>query len=383
MNPADFDSAAAGRLVQAPEGYYSFVPDPLPPRLNLDVVTVKQLSEADRALGELAGIGRMLPNPHLLIGPFLRREAVLSSRIEGTITTLQQLLLFEADPSQARSDELEVDNYVRAMEYGLNRLEELPVSLRLLRELHERLLRGVRGQDSPLGEFRRQQNAIGRPGQTPQQARFVPPPVQEMTKAMHDLEAYLHAPSDLPPLVRLALIHYQFETIHPFMDGNGRIGRLLVSLLLCEEGLLPQPLLYLSAFLEQNRDSYMELLLRASQTGAWQDWIRFFLTGVTEQSHDAIRRSQRLQDLWQQQRAKMQTARHSALALQLVDELFSYPAITIGAAQRLLGMSSHRGAQLIVERLEHEGILEEITGRPRDRIYLNQEIVNILQASEG
>ena len=215
--------------------FLAYIPDPLPPNLQFDLGMVNLLAEATLALGELRGVGQMLPNPHLLIEPFVRREAVSSSRIEGTITDLRQLLLFEADTSAERSDDSqEVVNYIGALSYGLDRLKTLPVSLRLLREVHERLMAGVRGEDKMPGEFRNRQNMVGRLGQTPREARFVPPPVSEMREALGALEKYMAGSSGLPVLVDLALIHYQFETIHPFLDGNGRLGRLLISLLLCE-----------------------------------------------------------------------------------------------------------------------------------------------------
>ena len=243
MNPDDFRTSTSGRVIRVGQGqsaYWAFVPNPLPPPLTLDTALIRWLSEADRALGELAGLGRALPNPHLLISPFIRREAVLSSRIEGTQADLADLYAFEAGqlalpgfkPAPSEADVREVANYVRALEYGLERLSTLPVSLRLIREVHARLMEGVRGESATPGEFRRTQNWIGAPGCTLNEATYVPPPVEEMHAALDAFEKYLHTEDELPPLVRLALIHYQFEAIHPFVDGNGRIGRLLLSLLL-------------------------------------------------------------------------------------------------------------------------------------------------------
>ena len=219
-----------------------------------------------------------MPNAQLLIAPFLRREAVLSSRIEGTIASLDQLILFEVEPSREsqNSDVGEVANYVSAMEYGLRRLEELPVSLRLIRELHGKLLTGVRGQDRRPGEFRQTKNAIAQQGRPLEEARYIPPPVAQMNQALSDFELFLHEPTELPILIQLALIHYQFEAIHPFLDGNGRIGRLLLSLLLCEKGYLTEPILYLSGFLEKHRDRYIDSLLRVSKFGDWAGWVDFF-----------------------------------------------------------------------------------------------------------
>jgi Fic family protein len=281
MRREDFTANAPGRLVTAPEGHLAYVPNPLPPEFDLELSTVNLLADAERALGELKGVGQRLPNPRLLINPFLRREAVLSSRIEGTTTGLQQLLLFETAPSDepGDADVREVANYVAALELGFSLLERLPVSLRLIRQIHERLMEGVRGQEQRPGEFRHIPNLIGHRGATPDTARFVPPPVKEMHEALHDLERYIgEHRDDLPFLIQLALVHYQFEVIHPFMDGNGRVGRLLIALQLRERAYLPQPLLYLSAYFEYHRDAYRDHLLAVSRSGTWTQWIDFFLT---------------------------------------------------------------------------------------------------------
>lgn len=359
------------------------MPQPLPPALEIDWELARTLSEADRSLSELSGVARTLPNPHLLIAPFVRREAVLSSRIEGTQAGFSDLLFFEAAPSARPpiEDVKEVANYVSALEHGLARLKDLPVSLRLIREMHERLMHGVRGDSMTPGEFRRSQNWIGPPGCTLSDATFIPPPVAEMTQALGDFEKYLHAPPVLPPLVRLALIHYQFEAIHPFLDGNGRIGRLLITLLLCVEGLLPQPLLYLSAFFERHRQEYYRLLMAVSQSGAWTDWIRYFLRGIAEQSSDAVKRANLLLNLRQRYREKMQSARSSALLLQMVDDLFSTPALDVSSASKRLNVTP-RAAQLNVDKLIKSGILKEATGRRRNRIFVAAEIIDIIEAPE-
>lgn len=381
MQPADFSENKSGHLIRTPQGYWAFVPAPLPPVLDLTWEFVRQISEAERALSELAGIARNLPNPHLLINPFIRREAVLSSRIEGTRAGMSDLLFFEADnTSEPRvADVREVLNYVRALQYGLARLKELPVSLRLLREIHEHLMQGVRGASLTPGEFRRSQNWIGPPGCTLMDATYVPPPVTEMNEALGELERYLHTPSSLPLVVRLASVHYQFEAIHPFLDGNGRTGRLLLTLLLCEEGALPQPLLYLSAFFEQHRQDYYRLLLAVSQRGAWSEWVAFFLRGIAEQSLDAVRRSRALLDLWQRYREQFQAVRSSALLLGLIDRLFDTPAITIAGITRQFGITP-RAAQMNVDKLIAAGILKEATGRQRNRIFIAPEIISITEA---
>ena len=367
MNLDRFRASPAGRVIRAGQGdasYWAFAPNPLPPPLELDTRLARVLSGADRALGELAGLGRAMPNPHLLIGPFLRREAVLSSRIEGTQADLADLYAYEAgqfSPAERRSGASEADvrevlNYVRALEYGLERVAELPVSLRLLRELHERLMAGVRGDQATPGEFRRSQNWIGRPGCTLNDAEYVPPPVAEMNTALDLFEKYLYTDDGYPPLVRLAFIHYQFEAIHPFLDGNGRIGRLLISLLLVNWDLLSLPLLYLSAYFEQHRQEYYDLLLAVSQRGAWREWLAFFLAGVEEQARDANARAKRLQDLQLEWRRRLTQARASALLPRLADALFDSPVITIPQAQRILQVTYH-SAQHNVEKLVEAGIL--------------------------
>ena len=383
MQPSDFTEKAPGRPIKTAQDYWAFVPQPLPPALEIDWDLANTLSEADRSLSELSGVARTLPNPHLLIAPFVRREAVLSSRIEGTQAGFSDLLFFEAAPSAKPpiEDVKEVANYVSALEHGLARLKDLPVSLRLIREMHERLMHGVRGDSITPGEFRRSQNWIGPPGCTLADAAFVPPPVAEMTQALSDFEKYLHEPLVLPPLVRLALIHYQFEAIHPFLDGNGRIGRLLITLLLCVEGLLPQPLLYLSAFFEHHRQEYYRLLMAVSQSGSWTPWIAYFLRGIAEQSSDAVKRANLLLSLRQRYREKMQSARSSALLLQMVDDLFSTPALDVSGASKRLNVTP-RAAQLNVDKLIKSGILKEATGRRRNRIFVAAEIIDIIEAPE-
>ena len=381
MQPSDFKKDKAGKIIKAPRGYWAFVPNSLPPALRLTWELVSENSTADRALSELAGVARTLPNPHLLINPFIRREAVLSSRIEGTQASLSDLLFFEASGQKEPHppDVREVSNYVKALEYGLKRLEKLPVSLRLIREMHQHLMEGVRGEHLTPGEFRRSQNWIGPPGCTLMEATFVPPPEEEMKEALDLFEKYLHSPSGLPPLIRLALIHYQFEAIHPFLDGNGRIGSLILTLLVCAEKLLPQPLLYLSAYFEQHRQQYYDSLLAVSQAGTWSEWVAFFLRGVAQQSQDAILRSDRLLNLWQEYRRKLQSPRASALSLQLVDELFSYPAMTIAWAAKRLDVTP-RSAQLNIEKLVRAEILREETGKRRNRVFVASEIVRTIEA---
>jgi Fic family protein len=381
MREAEFTDSAPGRVVQLARGrggHIAFVPNALPPALQWGPLEVGLLSAADRALGRLAGVGQTLPNPHLLIGPFKRREAVLSSRIEGTQASLDDLLLFEASPTTPPRvpDVLEVANYVNALEHGLARQATLPMSNRLIREMHAILLKDVRGQERTPGQFRRSQNWIGSPGSPIDEASYVPPPPSELGQLLEAFEQFLHRPSDLPPLVRLALVHYQFEAIHPFLDGNGRIGRLLITLLLCMEGILPGPLLYLSAYFERHRAEYYRHLLRVSQCGAWSEWIAFFLRGVAEQAMDAVDRADRLLRLRERYHAYFHAARSSALLLKLIDELFSAPSITMRRARSLLGISDGAASRHI-RTLEEAGILVEVTGKTRGRVYFAAEILRV------
>jgi Fic family protein len=384
MQPSDFTKHKSGHLIKHELGYWAFLPNPLPPNLELNWDLAGEISAADRGLSELAGITRTLPNPHLLIRPFMSREAVLSSRIEGTQASLSDLFYLEAvrtAPTKPDSDVGEVRNYVRALEHGLKRLSALPVSLRLMKEIHAELMRCVRGEHLTPGEFRRTQNWIGPAGCTLNEAKFVPPPPEDLMKSLSDLEKYLHTPSALPLVVRLALIHYQFETIHPFLDGNGRIGRLLLILLLCAENVLPQPMVYLSAYFERHREKYYQLLLSTSQDGRWSEWVSFFLRGVAEQSRDAIKRSEKLLALWHQYRKRVQAVRSSALPLILVDELFKRPYLTFSAAREVLGVT-FRSAQLNVRKLIAAGILKELPGRSYGKIFIARDVLDVLEARE-
>lgn len=383
MDTSHFTRQSLGQLIRALQGYWAFVPDPLPPTIDVSWDLARELSAADRAVSELAGRARTLPNPHLLIGPFLRREAVLSSRIEGTRASLSDLFFFEAAGvvEPRHSDVQEVANYVHALEFALARMRELPISLRLIREMHARLMEDVRGEDKSPGEFRDKQNWIGPKDCALADATYVPPPPAEMHQALHALEAYIHAPSPFPPLMQLALVHYQFEAIHPFLDGNGRIGRLLITLSLCADGLLPQPLLYLSAFFERHRDAYYDGLLAVSQSGQWLDWISFFLRGVEEQARDAIRRSDRLFTLRETFRRKLQTVRASALPLQLLDDLFSFPAVTVPRAAERLGVT-YSAAKQIIKKLADSGVVVEITGKQRNRLFVARDILAVIEAPD-
>lgn len=389
MDIERFAKSPAGRLVKIGQGeaaYWAFVPHPLPPSIAWNVELASHLSRADRALGELAGLGRSLPNPHLLIRPFVRREAVLSSRIEGTQADLPHLYAYEAgqlalpgfEPLPPEADVLEVINYVRALEYGLQRIQELPLSLRLLRELHERLLQGVRGEIAAPGEFRRTQNWIGAPGCTLKEAQFVPAPPDELLPALDAFERYLYGDQQTPPLLRLAFLHYQFEAIHPFIDGNGRIGRLLISLLLVHWELLPLPLLYLSAWFEKHRQEYYHRLLEVSAAGDWKSWLLFFLQGVSDQAQDANLRLKQLLTLQSDWRKRVTQARSSALLLDAVDMLFETPICSIPQiAERL--QVRYPSAKNVAERLVQNGILTPLGEMRYGKVFAAREILNILR----
>jgi Fic family protein len=380
LERSKFTAASPGRLVPTVEDAWAFVPDALPPALLVaDWETASKASEAENALGRLEGVARDLPNPYLLIGPLQKREAIVSSRIEGTFTTARQLVLYEAGElaTAASSDTREVHNYIRALQHGLRRLPKLPVSLRLIREMHRILLEGVRGHDNRPGNFRDQQNAIGHEGQKIGEARFVPPPPgRELDDALDAFEKFIHAEDALPLLVRMAMIHYQFEAIHPFFDGNGRVGRILNSLLLCSNGRLSQPLLYLSSYFEHHRDAYVDHMLAVSQRGEWIPWIRFFLQGVIDQCEDALGRAKRILALRDKYKKKMEHA--TGRVHKLIDELCASPATTIQRVAEVLGIT-FRAASQIVEKLVTAQILVEITGRPRDRVFLAKEIVAVIE----
>ena len=389
MDATRFQHSSAGRVISATQDgldYWAFVPHPLPPELRYEPAFIRTLSDADRALGELAGLGRTMPNPELLIGPFVRREAVLSSKIEGTQTNIADLYAYEAgqlylpgmQPSAPpEADVQEVFNYVVSLRYGLERLETLPISRRLIRELHERLMQGVRGEQATPGEFRTIQNWIGRSGANLREAEYVPPPVRELELCLDALERYIHSDDETPPLIRIGQIHYQFEAIHPFRDGNGRIGRLLITLLLHHWKLLPAPLLYLSAYFERHRAEYYDRLLAVSERGEWNAWLTFFLRGVAEQSHDAISRAKRLQDIQQQWRKQVTQARSSALLLRLVDSLFESPVLSIPQASKLLGVT-YPSAQRNVERLVEAGILRPYNELAYGKAFVADAILQIL-----
>lgn len=378
MDANAFLKSPAGHLVPGPEGYEAFIPVPLPDSLALPPALLVDTDRATAAVAMLGGIGETLENPQLLVDPFLRREAVLSSRIEGTQASLSDLLEFEAHAQPQAGDVREVWNYVRAMEHGIDLLRQLPICVRLVHELHEVLLRGVRGDQSRPGTFRDLQVWIGAPGTPLDEARFVPPPHPSVPKLMSDWERWANEAVALPVLVRCALLHYQFETIHPYRDGNGRLGRLLIALFLMAEGLLSRPLLYVSSFFERHRAEYYDHLLRVSQTGEWAPWLHFFMAGVTEQANDAMRRSRELRDLHRDYNVRLQSAGESANAFQLVDLLFRRPRVTRRFVADELGLTT-TGARVLVERVQRLGVLAEVPNR-RPAVFVAPDIIAIVNA---
>jgi Fic family protein len=358
--------------------YSAFVPAPLPPKLDWTPRLIRVLSDADRLIGRLAGEGGRLANPHVLIRPFVRREAVLSSRIEGTQATLGELLAAEAGAVVDRSPEdlREVGNYVVALEHGISLLKELPLCVRLVRELHEKLMEGVRGHNAAPGEFRTTQNWIGKPGSKLETASFIPPPPGEVAPCLAAWENFLHD-SELPPLVTIALAHYQFEAIHPFLDGNGRVGRLLVTLFLIERKILPAPLLYLSAFFEASRRDYYEGLRAVSERGAWQDWLEYFLQGIARMSEDAVSRATRINDLLAEWRRKL-ASESTNTPLRVIDLLAANPFITTTGVADRLGLA-FTTAQRAIERLERNDIVQQTTDAKRNRVYCARALLEILE----
>ena len=375
----------AGRYVKQIEGYRAFIPAPLPPDppLVMDTELIRLLSEADRSVGRLDGVTSVLPNPDLFVAMYVRHEAVLSSQIEGTQSTLEDVLQFEIDvKAQDRPKDVEeVVNYVHAMNYGLERLKDLPFSLRLIREIHAKLLEGVRGGDRTPGEFRRSQNWIGHEGCTLATASFVPPPVYEMHHALDNLEKFLHETMSFPVLIHCGLAHAQFETIHPFIDGNGRIGRLLITFLLCQRGVLQRPLLYLSSYLKAHRAEYYDRLMAIRNEGNWEGWLKFFLRGIYEVSQAAIVTARAILSLRERHRqAIAQKMGGSAAGLRLLDFLFEQPLISVRLVEQHL-QCSYVTASKLVEQFVELDLLRETTGWQRNRRYRYEPYLALFEPS--
>lgn len=364
----------SGTYIQQPSGYKAFIPNPLPlrPAITLDPELQILLSAADRAIGRLDAGTELLPNPDLFVAMYVRREALYSSQIEGvTQASLDEMLEFEVRATQRRRfpEIPEVFNYVDAMNYGLQRLESLPLSLRLIKEIHKELLKDVRGGEREPGEFRRTQNWIGPQNCSLTEALYVPPPPEVTKEAMEHLENYLHAEDTVPPLVKCALVHAQFESIHPFLDGNGRIGRLLITFLLCWQDILKKPLLYLSDYFKRHRDEYYTRLQQIRDQDDWEGWLRFFLTGVQSVAIDATETARNIQSLQEEHRNLVgRQFPGTATGLVLLDQLFRNPVTTAKKAAKIIGRSYPVANQLIAD-LEELGLLREITGGHRNRVY--------------
>ena len=384
MRESDFTDASPGRLVPADtlDGKYwpAFVPDPLMPAMVWSDRTIALLSRADRALSRLEGRAAGLPSPSLLSQPMMMRESVASSGIEGTTSNIAEVYQFQLDGrSKDPDDAREVANHIKALRCGLSRLQDLPVSLRLIREVHSELMSGVRGGDRRPGEFRTRQVIIGRESAGIEGARYVPPPPSEMLPALYELEAFIHSDPEVPLLVQLALIHYQFEAIHPFEDGNGRVGRLLITLLLCERGYLTHPLLYLSDYFAMFRQDYMDALLGISLNGEWKQWIQFFLTAVAVVADDALGRVENLLAAQSEYQDRIRGERIAGAAFRIIDQLFEFPFTTASAIQDMLGVSNQT-AQGYIRRLADAGILADAGLGIRPHIYCAEGILNIIEA---
>ncbi|HYE16974.1 MAG TPA: Fic family protein [Tepidisphaeraceae bacterium] len=369
-----------GECRQVAGGFWAFVPAPLPPELHFDSDLILALSGADTALGEVAGLalGGAIPRMHMLLRTFAQREAVLSSRIEGTQTQLDELLLAEVRgrARQEHGDLREVQNYLRAINLGIELLTTMPIATRLILRLHEALMEGVRGGDKTPGEFRRIQNFIGRPEDTAATARYVPPPPEELNRLLANWERFANDRGKLPDLIQCAVLHEQFEAIHPFQDGNGRIGRLLITLFLIARGRLAQPLLPLSAFIERHRRDYYDTLQGVRTDGDWNGWIRYFLAGVTHTARQTTRQARALDAL---RRGYREALRGDHRARELIDELFVNPFITVAKAADRLKVSKPT-SQRTIDILQKSGILGETTGRPWGRIYVARAILDAIES---
>ena len=378
----------ARRYVNQPTGYRTFIPAPLPPdppvQMGGDLPAL--LSRADQALGRLDGSIQTLPHPDLFVYMYVRKEAVLSSQIEGTQSSLQDVLAAEAQilsPDRPR-DVHEVVNYVRAMNYGLKRLDDLPVSIRLIREIHAELLRGVRGSQLTPGELRTRQNWIGPAGCALHEATFVPPPPHEVRAALSDLERFLHSDSPLPLLVKIGLAHVQFETIHPFLDGNGRVGRLLITFLLCQQGVLQKPVLYLSHYFKRHRQAYYERLQAVRDEGSWEAWLEFFLKGIVDVGSNATQTARRILDLRETHRQAIteQFGRGAANAYRVLEHLYAHPIVSVSEVQASIGVT-YQAANALVSRLVDTGILTEITGQTRNRRFMYESYIQLFYDDES
>jgi cell filamentation protein, protein adenylyltransferase len=372
----------AGRYVRQPQGYSAFIPAPLPPdpRVVMDDEMLALISQGDRALGRLDGSVQTLPDPDLFVFMYVRKEAVLSSQIEGTQSSLDDVLEAEAKVFSASRprDVDEVINYVQAMKYGLERLKELPVSIRLIKEIHQRLLHRVRGAQREPGELRRSQNWIGPAGCTLNEASFVPPPQEEVPSALSELERFIHDDEPMPALIKIGLAHAQFETVHPFLDGNGRVGRLLIAFLLCERKILQKPVLYISHYFRRHRDRYYALLQATRDDGDWESWLKFFLAAVAEVSHEATETARRIVGLRERHRGIITEhfGYSAGNGLKVLERLYSRPIISVQDVAKATKVS-FTAANNLTRRFVKHGILSEMTGQARNRQFRYGDYIDL------
>lgn len=358
--------------------YFAFTPKPLPPTINFDQKLALAISKAERTVGKLSGVGLQLLNPNLLIMPYLRKEALSSSRIEGTRISLSDLLLSEAKGAEEQMpDALEVANYIRAVNFALEKIKDEPIDLELIKEIHRILMQGVRGKDRSPGQYRQIQNWIGPPNCKVQEANFVPPGPKEIIPLMESMINYLNQDDGMPLLLKCALMHYQFETIHPFSDGNGRIGRALITLYLCKKKIIIKPLLYISGYFESHKREYSSLLLKTNKDGKFEEWIFFFLEALMIQSEDALQRAIKIQELREEYRKKTQRQSQSNNLLKLIDELFKNPYVRITTIETLLSVT-YPTAKRLVETLVTLDILKPNDSSQRNKIYFAHEIFDII-----
>ena len=379
-------ASRAGQYVEQIEGYKAFIPNPLPPipEIIMDQEMWSLLSQADRALGRLDGATDALPNPDLFVFMYVRKEAVLSSQIEGTQASLIDVLEFESQALEPDNpqDVTEVVNYIASINYGLERLRHLPVSLRLIREIHQELMKDVRGAERNPGEFRRTQNWIGPGGCSLAEATYVPPPPHDMLQSLDNLEKFLHSPQPMPTLIKVGLAHAQFETIHPFLDGNGRTGRLLITFLLCEQNILQRPLLYISYYFKKYRSEYYDRLQAVRDRGNWEGWLKFFLRGVYEVAQEAAATARKIVNLKEEHRQLLlnNMGRRSGNAIALLESLYFRPIFKVEHAEEITNLS-YPNANTLIKDLSDLGILKEITGQKRNRAFSYEPYLDVFQDS--
>ena len=371
-----------GKYITQPGGYKAFIPEPLPPQpaIQYDEELRSLLSKADRGLARLDGVTTVLPNPDIFIAMYVKKEALLSSQIEGTQASLEGVLEFEANliPKEDIQEIKEVVNYVKALNYGIARLKEFPMSLRLIKEIHKILIEGTRGSHRDPGEFRKSQNWIGPAGASLNEAIFIPPPPDMVMPAMGEIEKFIYKKDEIPPLIKIALIHAQFETIHPFLDGNGRVGRLIITFYLLWKGILLKPLLYLSFYLKKHRTEYYNLLMRVRTEGLWEDWIKFFLKGISQTSYEAVESAREIIKLKDRLITKIYESSIASIhAMQLIDFLFQNPLIDVNGTATKLGIHKDTANELI-KKYEKLNILQEITGKKRYKKYIFKDYIEII-----